>query len=407
MSIAFLAYRNMVSKPLNLMLSLLLLVLSISMVTFVLQLKNQADGQLNRNIAPFDMVLGAKGSPLQLVLSSVLHIDVPTGNVPLKEVGYLQKNPMVASAVPVSYGDNYAGYRILGTVPQYLKQYDAVIEKGKLYTEPFEVVVGYAVRSELGLELGDTFISSHGLTARNVESHDEHPYVVKGLLEPTGTVVDNLIITSLESIWEAHEHHETEEVHPESEHDHEHEHEDEREITSLLIKFRNPLGLVQFPRLINENTKFQAALPGYEIGRLTNMMGTGVRLINGISLVILVVSGLSIFISILRTVRERKQELALLRTYGFSTRQLLWLVILEGGYLAFFGFVLGWSLGRLGLFLASGFVQDAYGYVLKISGPDAVEWTLLAVTLVLAILATLLASISIFKLNVHKILSDV
>lgn len=451
MSLAFLAFKNMVSKPLNLLLSLLLLVLSVFLVTFVLQISQQLDDQLNKNIAPFDMVVGAKGSPLQLVLSSVLHVDVPTGNILLEDAELLEKNPFVEEAISVSYGDNYKGYRILGTELVYLERYGAILSEGDLFTKSFEVVVGSTVAQKLGLKVGDTFTSSHGLAATGIETHEDNPYVVKGLLKPTGTVVDRLLITNLESIWEAHDHeegdhddhdeeghqdeeahdhdeedhddHDHEDHHDEEDHDghdheegqHEHheeedhskdEHHDEREITSLLVKFKNPVAMVQLPRFINENTNMQAALPGFEIQRLMGLLGSGVQAINGIALVILLVSGFSIFISLLKTIRERRQELALLRTYGLRTGQLLWLVFLEGLLLTLAGFFLGWLLGRMGIWIASYYTQALYGYGLQLSGPNTYELALLGVALLITIMATLLASVSIFKLNISKTLSD-
>ncbi len=422
MKLGYLAFRNMVSKPLNLLLSLLLLSLSVSLVTFALQLSRQLGGQLNKNIAPFDMVVGAKGSPLQLVLSSVLHIDVPTGNIKLKETSMLQKHPFVQTAIPVSYGDNYKGFRILGTETGYLDHYNAQLSEGELYEKSFEVVIGSNVARRLDLKIGDHFISSHGLAASDVEAHDEHPYTVRGILKPTGTVVDQLLITNLESIWEAHDHGE-EDHHEEDDHhekgDHHdgddpleeegetlEEHDEEKEITSLLVKFKSPLGMVQLPRFINENTSMQAALPGFEVQRLMGLLGSGVQTINGIALAILLVSGLSIFISLLKTIRERRQELALLRTYGLRTRQLLRLALLEGLFLALIGFVLGWLFGRLAIWGVSQYTQASYGYALQITGPDKIELFLLGLILVLATIASLLASRSIFKLNVAKTLSD-
>ncbi|TMU54687.1 ABC transporter permease [Flagellimonas algicola] len=440
MRLGFLAFRNMVSKPLNLLLSLLLLVLSVFLVTFVLQLSKQLSGQLDKNIAPFDMVVGAKGSPLQLVLSSVLHIDVPTGNIKLEEAEFLTKNPMVELAIPVSYGDNYKGYRILGTTHEYLDKYEATLLEGELYSESFEVVVGSIIAQKLQLKVGDTFTSSHGLASIGVESHEDHPYVVKGLLKPTGTVVDRLLISNLESVWEAHEHgeehgeeHEEEHEHDiEDEHDHEgdddhdeahdhnghddHDHEDEhageehdhedREVTSFLVKFKNPLAMVQLPRFINENTNMQAALPGFEVQRLLGLLGSGIKTINGIALAILLVSGLSIFISLLKTIRERRQELALLRIYGLGTAQLLWVVFLEGLLLTLSGFFLGWLLGRIGIWITSLVTEASYGYNLQMTGFDATEIAFLGVALLITLVATLLASISIFKLNISKTLSD-
>lgn len=456
MKLAYLAYRNMVSKPLNLILSLLLLVLSVSLVTYVLQLSKQLNGQLDKNIAPVDMVVGAKGSPLQLVLSSVLHIDSPTGNIKLEEAEQIMKHPFVESAIPVSYGDNYKGYRILGTELSYFKSYNAVLSEGRLFRAPFEIVAGNEAAKKLGLKIGDTITSSHGLASESIEAHDDNPYIVVGLLQSSGTVIDQLLITNLQSIWDVHDHAHDDEAHDhdeqgnkehehhdhadeehehhdhgdeehdhhehgDEEHDHDHdhdehgdkehehddnEHDDELEITSLLVKFKSPLGLVQMPRFINENTNMQAALPGFEIQRLMGLLGSGVKTINGIALAILLVSGVSIFISLLKTIRERRQELALLRTYGLPTRKLLYLVLLEGLLLAFIGFVVGWLLGRLALLLTSHYIESGYGYALQLNGPDATEAMLFAATLIIALVAVLLASTSIFKMNISKILSD-
>ncbi|MET1259241.1 FtsX-like permease family protein [Flagellimonas sp. DF-77] len=434
----------MISKPLNMVLSLLLLVLSVSLVTFILQLSQQLNGQMDKNIAPVDMVVGAKGSPLQLVLSSVLHIDAPTGNIPLKEAEPLMTHPFVKMAIPVSYGDNYKGYRLLGTEPSYIDAYGGTLANGRLFKESFEVVAGHQVATKLGLQVGDTFVGAHGLAAEAIDVHDDKPYTVVGILNPTSTVLDQLLISNLASIWEAHDHeghdHGDEAEHDHDDHDHEghdhddHDHEDEGhdheehpgeghdhsddseaahehkeedlEITSLLVKFKNPMALVQLPRSINENTNMQAALPGFEIQRLTGLLGSGVKTINGIALAILFVSGFSIFISLLKTIRERRQELALLRTYGLGTRKLLYLVLFEGLFLAVLGFVAGWLLGRLALKLVSNYMIATYGYALDISGPDLTELWFFVATLLISGLAVLLASTSIFKLDISKVLAN-
>jgi len=396
MRLFYLAYRNLISKPLNLLLSLLLLSLSMSLVTFVLQLSEQMGGQLQKNIDPFDMVVGAKGSPLQLVLSSVLHVDAPTGNIKLQDAKQLFNHPFVEYAVPVSYGDNYRGYRILGTYPEYLEKYQAELAEGKMYAKSFEVVVGAAAAERLQLKVGDTFVGSHGLVESEIGAHDEHPFTVTGVLGRSNTVVDQLLITSLESIWDSHAH---------EEHDHGHE-EEPKEITSLLVKFKSPIGMMQIPRFINENTNMQSALPGYEVQRLMGLLGSGVKTINGIAIAILLVSGLSIFISLLKTIRERKGELALLRVYGFGTSKLLYLALLEGIFLSALGFALGWLIGRAGIYLFSAYAESTYGFGLEVHTPTTFEYVLLLITIVLAVLASFLAAIPVFKLNVAKTLSD-
>ena len=437
MSLIYLAYRNLISKPMSLIFNILLLVLSVSLVTFILQLSQQINGQLEKNIAPVDMVIGAKGSPLQLVLSSVLHIDSPTGNIPLGEVQKIQKHPFIKSAIPLCYGDNHQGYRIVGSKASFIAAYQGELESGKIFQKSFEVVAGSNVAQKLNLQMGSTFYSSHGLIA-SADVHKEHQFRVVGILKPTATVLDKLLITPMESVWETHHHTEAEpdntasnpghhkshsnEEHPDHHQDesheedaHEHETEDhpdseesemDLEITALLVKFKNPVGLVQLPRFINEKTNMQAALPRLEIQRLEGFLGVGVKTVNSIALAVLLVSGLSILLSLARAIRERRQELALLRTYGLSTQKLLYMILLEGLFLAVLGYVLGWIIGRAAIRIASSQLESTFGYGLKVTGPEIIDFKLLGATLLIALIATMLASTSIFKLNISKILSD-
>ncbi len=437
MSLIHLAYRNLISKPMSLIFNVLLLVLSVSLVTFILQLSQQINGQLEKNIAPVDMVIGAKGSPLQLVLSSVLHIDSPTGNIPLGEVQKIQKHPFIKSAIPLCYGDNHQGYRIVGSKASFIAAYQGELESGKIFQKSFEVVAGSNVAQKLNLQMGSTFYSSHGLIA-SADVHKEHQFRVVGILKPTATVLDKLLITPMESVWETHHHTEAEpdntashpshhnshsnEEHPDHHQDesheedaHEHETEDhpdseesemDLEITALLVKFKNPVGLVQLPRFINEKTNMQAALPRLEIQRLEGFLGVGVKTVNSIALAVLLVSGLSILLSLARAIRERRQELALLRTYGLSTQKLLYMILLEGLFLAVLGYVLGWIIGRAAIGIASSQLESTFGYGLKVTGPEIIDFKLLGATLLIALIATMLASTSIFKLNISKILSD-
>ncbi len=384
----------------NTFLSILLLMLSISLATFVLQMKDQLNQHLEKNTKPFDMVIGAKGSPLQLILSSILHIDNPTGNISLNEALKIGKNPMVKEMIPVSYGDNYKGYRILGTPDKYLNQYGATLREGKLYKKPFEVVVGSYVAEKNNLQLGSSFTSTHGLAENGLETHTTKPFMVTGILNPTASILDHLIITNLKSIWEVHEH--------EHEHTpHEEYHEKEREITSLLVKFRNPIGALQMSRYINEKTTMQAALPKFEIERLMKFLGVGFQTINSIAIIILLVAGLSIFINLIKTVRERKQELALLRTYGANIFQLVKLVFLEAIFLSMLGFILGWFLGRISTWFFSIYSENAYGYHFVFGLPNNKELFILALVILTTFIAAILASTSLYKLNVSKILANV
>ncbi|RNL80672.1 ABC transporter permease [Sinomicrobium pectinilyticum] len=422
MNVYKLGVKNALANPLSTLLSILLLVLSIGLISLMFQITRQLDNKLEKNIRGIDMVVGAKGSPLQLVLSSVLHIDVPTGNIKLKEARRVSRNPLVKQSIPVSYGDNYKGYRILGTSKDFLELYGAETGAGRLWEKPFEVVIGATVADKLQLSPGSTFSGSHGLMENSAESHDHHPFTVVGILKPTSTVADQLIICNLESIWLVHDHggseehqedeHDHEEHAHEDGHDHEHEHEHEahireedKEITSLLVKFKNPMGMITLPRMINDKTNMQAALPNYEIERLSNLLSAGSKAITLIAAVIMLVSGISIFVNLYKAVRERKYEMALLRTYGASQWQLLLSMLVEGLLIGLVGFVGGILLSRLGLLVLGGYIEESYQYALGSAGIMKEEVFLFIFTILLTIFATILAAVPVFYLNVSKILA--
>ena len=159
MNILKLSWSNLKVKPLNTFLSLLLLTLGVALVSMLLILNKQLDEQFKRNISGIDMVVGAKGSPLQLILSSVYHIDNPTGNIPLEEAESLLKNPMVKECIPLAYGDSYKGYRIVGSNKDYVSHYGVTLEEGKFWSNEYEVTAGAVVAKNLGLKIGDTFHS--------------------------------------------------------------------------------------------------------------------------------------------------------------------------------------------------------------------------------------------------------
>jgi len=397
MNIIKLSYKNIITKPLQTFLTVLILSLSIGLLLGVKQLNKVFESQLQQSLNGVDMVVGAKGSPLQLVLSAVLHIDNPTGNISYNEAKKIAENKYIEDAIPISIGDNYKGYKIVGTSVGFVDLHKTSIETGTIFNKNYEIVIGNAVAENLNLNIGDTFYSSHGMIENAVESHDEHPLKVVGILKPTQNVIDRLILTNLESIWHLHEHD------VESD-DHDHNHDDE-DITALLIKFKNKRGLLFLPRSINENTPFQAALPKYELDKLFQFTAIGTKAITWIALSILFVSGISMFVSLYRMVKERAKELALIRTYGASRNKLILLVFSEGLLVGIFSFLLGVLLATFSLQAIISLIKDTYKqqiYLLEYQN-DIVELLLFIFGII--IIATLIAIRPIFKMDISKIIS--
>ena len=386
---------------------------------------------MDNNLKGIDMVVGAKGSPLQLILSAVYHIDSPTGNISVEDAEEIKNNRMVGSSIDLLYGDNYKGYRIVGTEDKFLDLYNAKIKDGKKWNAPFEVVVGAKIYSKLNINLDDELVSSHGLRETG-EAHVNQPFKVVGLLEPSNSVVDQLIITSPQSIWDLHDEHDhddedheehDDEDHDEHEHDHddedhdehEHDHDDEdhdehehgdKEITAMLIKFKSPMNIIQFPRQINENTNLQAAVPSYEISRLFKLFGFGIETLTYLAYLIILVSGFSLFINLFNSMRERKYEMALIRTLGASRSQLSVMVIFESLILTISGFLLGLLVSRLGVMFVSSLMEESLNYSLSSLYILNEEFWLLGLSILIGLISSLIPAIQVYKMNISEILAD-
>lgn len=434
--IAKLAWRNIWFKPLNTLLSIILLASSVAIITVLVLLEKQFEEQFSSNADNIDLVLGAQGSPLQLILSSVYQVDAPTGNISLDTAKIWMQHPFVKKAIPLSFGDNYLGFKIVGTTPNYLKHFNATIEKGKIFENNFEVVVGNAIAKKLNIKVGDAFFGSHG-SAKEGEKHTEFAYKVVGIAAKTGKVIDNLILCNLVSVWAIHDEslHNLNENHSEKAnvkpHVHEngtvcyHNHENEnleaknhvnriinlsekgKEITAVLIQFRNKMGIFQWPRLIAQNTKMQAALPGLEINRLFSLFGIGFEALRYLALGIMLISGISIFIALFNTLKERKFEFALLRVNGATRMQLLVLVVIESLVLCCIGYIFGTIFGRIALIFISKTSEQDF----KLSfNPFEIIWNkegvLFLATIFVGLLAAAIPAIKAYNMNISKTLSN-
>jgi putative ABC transport system permease protein len=331
------------SKPLNTALNLVLLALGVGTIAFVLLATHQVEERMGRDARGIDLVAGAKGSPMQLILSAVFHLDAPTGNIPLAAAKQLAQNRAVKKAIPLALGDSFRGFRIVGTTHDYVAHYGGELAAGRLWREPMEAVLGTEAARTTGLGVGGEFIGSHGI-AEGGEEHGERPYKVVGVLKPTGTVLDRLVLCSIESVWFVH-------VHP-GKHEDPKEvlaalREDEQEITALLVQYASPIAAATLPRFVNATSTLQAASPAYESARLFRMIGVGVEVLRAFALVLLAAAGLSIFIALYNAMEERRYDLAIMRMLGASPGKLMRLVLLEAVALALVGAAIGLVLGHL------------------------------------------------------------
>lgn len=442
MSLFRLALANLNLSRLSSAMNVILLALGTASIATLLLASAQLSSALTRNAAGIDLVIGAKGSPLQLVLAGVYHADVPPGNIPLSEMSRWQRHPMVKRAIPISVGDSFNGYRIVGTTPDFAALYDAEILAGEYWHAPFQAVIGSQVAATTNLTIGSQFDGVHGLTDGG-DRHEQSSYQVVGQLVKTGSVLDRLVFTSLESVWQMHGDHRARDHSQEkgiaSEHENAHEHQDEhqdqqeeahehenarrqehasnasadfsnheadREITMILIKFSSPLGMLTLPREVNETSSLQAAAPALEIARLVQVVGVGLNWLNAFAAILVLSAALSILAALYASLRARRQGLAVLRCLGATRWELFYLLYIEGMLLTIAGTCLGLVLAHGGMTLLGIVLGAGQGLVLSGWTWASGEFVLVVGMLSVGALTALLPALQAYRTNVAATLTS-
>lgn len=424
-----LGMRTIGRRPLPAILTVLLLMLGIATVVVVLLFERELEDRLGRDARGVDLVVGAKGSGLQLVLSAVFHIDVPTGNVRLPELRDIARHPMVAGVIPLSLGDAYRGFRIVGTTHAYPNHYGARLAEGRLWERSMEAVVGAHAARRTGLRAGAVFVGSHGLEGDSGFHHDEQPYRVVGMLRETGTVVDRLILVDSASVWEVHAVHgedpapmaaaaagdpgttdRAEAGDPGAE-------EasaaaelglppGDREVTAMLVRYRTPLAAISLPRAINSGTTLQAASPAQETARLFHLVGTGLDAFRAFAGVLVIASALSLFIALWHALHEQRYDLAVMRTLGASRGRILRYVLGQGAVLGAVGAAFGTALGHGSGWILAVWLERTRSLAMGTLGWAPEEGIVIAGAVLIALVASAVPAVRAYRLDVAAVLAE-
>jgi putative ABC transport system permease protein len=333
-----LAWSYLRARPLGTLLNVLLLALGVGTIGFVLIVNGQVGDSLTRDAKDVDLVVGAKGSPIQLMLAGIFHLDVPTGNIPLASAQELAKNPLIKRVILECLADSFRGFWIVGTTHDYIDLYHGEFATGRAFDDRMQAVLGATVAEHTKLGVGDRFVGSHGL-AEGGPVHGDSVYAIVGVLKPTGSVLDRVVLVNPESVWFVHEGNITDQ-------------EEmkviaaERQVTILLVQYATPLAAVSLPRKINSETNMQAASPAYETARLFKIVGVGADVIRAFGGVVLATAALSLFIALYHALNERAYDIAVLRTLGARPASIAIMMLLEAMILALLGGVLGLLLAH-------------------------------------------------------------
>ena len=288
-----------------------------------------------------DLVIGPKGSALDLVLCCALHLSDPKGLVSEKLAMEAAQHPLIRSAAPLALGDSVDGWRIAGTTPEILSIYRATFSSGGVWAGPLEAVLGSQAAHALGFKPGDTFIGAHGFTAGG-ELHSEFPYKVVGVLSPTGSALDRLVLCDIETVRVIHSEHEKEEAAEAGSADR--IGNVPNAATAIIASYRSPVAAVLVPRLVDASPSLSAASPSFEIARLMGYLRPVIVAITGFGLLLAGIAAAGAAAGLTVAMNARTRDLALLRALGAGPVHLAVVAFAEAGFLALGALTLGAAL---------------------------------------------------------------
>ena len=412
-------------------LTLLSITISISLLLCVDIIRSQVKTSFTRTVSGVDLIVGAPSGQLNLLLSSVFNIGTPTKGIEYKSIAALQSNKQVSWLIPLSLGDTHRGFRVVGTTSSFFDHFkygdmqSLEMSEGTAFTQPLSTVVGADIATSLGYKVGDEIIISHGLGNVSFNNHDAHPFTISGILKKTGTPVDKAVYVTLQGLEEAHtgpKHSPTSMLGRKSadkakEHEHEHEHDEHTEehaayhseaftpesVSVVMLGLKHRVTALQLQYQINQskNEPLMAILPGMALAELWQIMGNVESLLLGLSGLIVICALIGLATMLLATMRERYQEIAVLRTIGAEPFTLLLLIQIEAMLLTIVSAAL--SLGLVaGLMSAlKPWLSSAYG--LFLSGPLFGQSSVVIILLILGCtyLVSLFPAVAAYRRGLH------
>jgi putative ABC transport system permease protein len=382
-------------------LTVLAVALSVMLLLGVERLREQARDAFAQSVSGADLIVGARGSPLQLMLYAVFRIGEATHNMNWKSVEAIAAHPAVAWTIPLSLGDTHRGFPVLATTHDYFEHFRTgeqrplKIAAGRAFDGLFDAVLGAEVAEALGYRLGQRITLAHGSGASGLAEHTDKPFTVVGILARTGTPVDRTVHISLEAMEAIHldwqggaplpglrippEYVKKFDLTPKS-------------VTAVVVGLKSRAGVFAMQRWVNDYRAepLMAVLPGVALAQLWQTLGYAEQALFAISVLVVGVGFAGLVAVVLAGLDQRRRELAILRAVGARPRDILALLTLEGLGLTLAGAVLGVVLLALLTFVAAPLVETHLGLGLTTAWPGGDESLLLAGVILVGLFASLL-----------------
>ena len=401
-----LSLKSMRHRKWTVLLTTLSLALGIALLLCVERVRHQAKTSFTNTISGTDLIVGARSGSVSLLLSSVFHIGNATQNISWKSYQNIKNNPQVAWTIPLSLGDSHRGFRVLGTDNNYFTHYrygnkqPLEFAQGKAFETDYDAVLGAEVAAELGYSLGDELVLSHGTGEVCFVDHEEHPFTITGILAPTGTPVDRSVTVSLQGIdaihagWNQEPEHDFTAAEP--------QHQDRlaeferrlagedskatqqpKEITAFMVGMHSRPDAVMLQRSINtyKGEALSAVLPGVALLELWSVVSVVEKTLLAISSLVLAIALTNMLSTLLTSLKERRREIAILRSVGARPIHLVGLVISEALVVTITAVALACTLLYTALIFARPILQSRFGLHLEITALSAEEWTMVGIIL--------------------------
>lgn len=409
MVVLSLAWHSLKNRKLTTWLTVLSIALSVALLLGVENVRTGARESFSNTISGTDLIVGARGGSLQLLLYAVFRMGSATNNMTYASYQHFAQHPAVAWTIPYSLGDSHRGFRVVGTTNDFYEHYkfrrDRKIEfaAGKMPEGIFDVVLGSDVVDALKYKVGDKIVIAHGISTKTIQDHSDKPFTVVGILKRTATPVDRSVYISLYGIEAVHIDWSDggppmigEEVPADK------IKKDElkiKQITAFLLRTKSRIDTLRLQREVStfEDEPLQAIIPGVALAELWRTIGFAEDALQVVTLFVLIVGMLGMLVSLYTSLNERRREMAILRAIGAGPMKIISLLVLESGLLAVAGSVLGVALIYGLSFAAQPIIEQQFGLYLPVQPPTSTGYIYLGAVVISGILIGFVPAVKAYR----------
>lgn len=380
------ALRHMAVRRTKLIMICLSIIITACVALLAYNISTQISEGIIQTAANFDIIIGPSGSSTQLAMNTMFFTDKPLGTIPYSLVEEIESSGMANVVVPFSMGDSYNDAPIVGTTPVLLD--GKSLSSGEMFSGVCEAVVGYDVAKKYNLSVGDTLITSHGLSGSGSD-HADSPLTVTGILSRSHTAYDNAVFTPCETIWTLHDHeeeHEEGEEHVEGE-EHEEEHDEEKTVCAVLVRSKSIADYSALTAAYSENSDYLVINPNTVLREVLENVDMSRKIVYILCAVILIMNVFVITLIALLSAYDSRGEIALMRLIGVSMGRINLLYLIQNAVAGAIALILA-LLAAHGCLLGIRSFVVSMGIVLNAAKIYSVEWAILLLVFVISILPT-------------------